>query len=405
MPRPIGRSRIAGVIAGLSLISPLGVDVANAEPAQKAVPAPAPVDMQKRMEIYRKKLAEYTKAWDAYEKVAVPYWKSVTEKRSARRAKRAHSGTVIAEDYVLTQPPVYTGPPKPKNPEEELKPQPREIPVREDFLANAKEHFGFTPQAPETELAYKQAYAKVAAAAGLTKEAAVKIYGFESGGNGGYDVQAGREYDPNAPVISTALGYNQLLTTNSVELLAEAGDAFVAVLERAQSGASEERKAQLRDKIAGLKKMIAFARTVPDDWGAHDKLGRTPKGIGVHAAILDVDIGPLLQTEKLMTSVKFARRSGYTAPLTAAELEMMNLTGDGNGFDMVQMPPELREKVPTSNFFQRGGYERNPVAARNNTVAKLLAATDAKMVQEAQLQGAKDLAAAFDAAAQQFAHP
>ena len=106
-----------------------------------------------------------------------------------------------------------------------------------------------------------------------------------------------------------------------------------------------------------------------------------------------------MQTEKLLTSVKFARKSGYTAPLTAAELEMMNLTGDGNGFDMVQMPQALREKVPTSNFFQRGGYERNPVAAHNNTVSKLLAATDAKMVEEAQLQGGKDLAAAFDAAA------
>ena len=53
--------------------------------------------------------------------------------------------------------------------------------------------------------------------------------------------------------------------------------------------------------------------------------------------------------------------------------------------------------MPTSNFFQRGGYERNPVAARNNTVAKLLAATDATMVKESALQGAKDLAAAFDA--------
>jgi len=275
MSRPIARRRIACALAGLSLLSPPAVALARAEPAQPAAPAPAPVDMQKRMEIYRKKLAEYTKAWDAYEKVAGPYWKSVTEKRSARRAKRAHGGTVTADDYVLTQPPIYDGPPKPKNPEEENKPQPREIPVREDFLANAKEHFGFVPQAPETEVAYKQAYAKIAAAAGLTKEAAVKIYGFESGGNGGYDVQAGREYDPNARVISTALGYNQLLTTNSVELLAEAGDAFVAALEKAQNGASEARKAQLRDKIAGLKRMIAFARTVPDDWGAHDKLGRT----------------------------------------------------------------------------------------------------------------------------------
>jgi hypothetical protein len=63
---------------------------------------------------------------------------------------------------------------------------------------------------------------------------------------------------------------------------------------------------------------------------------------------------------------------------------------------MVTMPAALREKVPTSNFFQRGGYERNPVAARNNTVAKLIAATDAKMVQEAKLSGSRDLAAAFD---------
>jgi hypothetical protein len=39
------------------------------------------------------------------------------------------------------------------------------------------------------------------------------------------------------------------------------------------------------------------------------------------------------------------------APLTAAEHEMMNLTGDGNGIDMVLMAAAMREKVPTSNFF------------------------------------------------------
>ena len=117
--------------------------------------------------------------------------------------------------------------------------------------------------------------------------------------------------------------------------------------------------------------MIRFARSVPDAWGAHGRLAGTAKGMGVHALILDVDVGPLLQTQKLITSVLFARRKGYSAPLTAAELEMMNLTGDGNGFDMVQMRPAMRQKVPTSNFFQQGGDERNPVAIRNNTVAKL----------------------------------
>src|ERR1700732_4456672 len=102
-----------------------------------------------------------------------------------------------------------------------------------------------------------------------------------------------------------------------------------------------------------------------------------PQGLGIHALNLDVDVGPLLQVQKLLDSVIFAKSKGFAAPLTAAELEMMNLTGDGNGLDMVAMPPQMRQRVPTSNFFQRGGYERNPVAGRNDTVAKLIAATDA----------------------------
>lgn len=356
----------------------------------------APVSLKVRIAVYRKKLAEYTKAHDAYEKLAGPYWSAVSEKRSRRRAKMAKGQALDLDDYVAEQPAVYSGPPKPKDPQEEKRPKPREIPDAADFLAHAKEQFGFTPQAPAAEIDYKRAYAKVAAAAGLNKEACVKIYGFESGGNGTYDIQAGREYNPNAKVISTALGYNQLLNTNTVELLAEAGAEFLAALSAMAEGASGERNAQLQDKIAKLKKMIAFSRTVPDDWNEHGKLAGTPKGLGIHALNLDVDVGPLLQTQKLLTSVIFATKKGYTAPLTAAELEMMNLTGDGNGYDMLAMSAELREVVPTSNFFQRGGYERNPVAARNNTVAKLLAATDATMSKESGLQGAKDLAAAFD---------
>jgi hypothetical protein len=59
------------------------------------------------------------------------------------------------------------------------------------------------------------------------------------------------------------------------------------------------------------------------------------------------------------------------------------------------MPQPLREQVPTANFFQRSGYERNPVAIRHNTVAKLLAITDSRMDSNSRLPGAKDLAAAF----------
>src|SRR5205814_8254425 len=114
-------------------------------------------------------------------------------------------------------------------------------------------------------------------------------------------------------------------------------------------------------------------------WSDHEKLADTPKGGELHAMVLDIDVGPHLQTHKLLTSVLFARAKGYMKPLSAAELEMMNLTGDGTGLDMVTMPQAMREQVPTSNFFQRSGYERNPVAIRNNTVAKLLAVTDARM--------------------------
>jgi hypothetical protein len=74
---------------------------------------------------------------------------------------------------------------------------------------------------------------------------------------------------------------------------------------------------------------------------------------------------------------------------------MMNLTGDSTGLDMVTMPPAMRERVPTANFFQRHGYERNPVAIRHDTVAKLLAVTDARMDSNSAKPGARDLAGAF----------
>ena len=74
---------------------------------------------------------------------------------------------------------------------------------------------------------------------------------------------------------------------------------------------------------------------------------------------------------------------------------MMNLTGDGNGYDMVSMPQAMRSQVPTSNFFQRRGYERNPIAGRSKVVEKLIAETDAVMDRESKLQGAKDLSGMF----------
>ena len=298
---------------------------------------------------------------------------------------------------MLAQPPVYTGPKRPVNPEpeEEEPSRPRKaIPLVADFLKAAAEQFQFTPQRPATELEFKRAYARYALASGRTREQAVRVYSFETGGSGNHDMQSGYR-GPGTRAISTAVGYNQLLTTNTVELIAQQGSEFIKALTQKAGTLSGPARNAMDHKIAVLKKMVAFARTVPDDWSAHERLASTPQGWGVHAMVLDVDVGPMLQTHKLLTSVIFARAKGYTRPLGAAELEMMNLTGDGTGFDMVTMPQAMRERVPTSNFFQRGGYERNPVAIRHNTVAKLLAVTDERMDSNSNKPGAKELASAF----------
>ncbi len=347
---------------------------------------------------YRRKLREYQEARAAFERQAEPYWASIAEKRRGRNAKRRERQAITTDDYVLTQPPLYDGPKRPVNPEPDDTP-PRErkpLPVVADFLKAASVHFQFTPQRPASEVEFKRAYGRVALASGLTREQIVRVYAFETGGNGNHDMQSGLSASrPGSRAISTAVGYNQLLTTNSVSLLAEQGHEIVkALAERAAPLSGAARKA-MDHKLAVLKRMVAFTRSVPVQWSEHEKLASTPQGWGVHAMVLDIDVGPLLQTHKLLTSVLFARAKGYTRPLSAAELEMMNLTGDSTGLDMVTMPQTMREQVPTSNFFQRGGYERNPVAIRHNTVAKLLAITDVRMDSNSNLPGARELAGAF----------
>jgi len=343
---------------------------------------------------YRRKLKEYQEARAAFEEQAGPYWTSITEKRRGRNAKRRERQPITLDDYVLTHPPLYTGPKKPVDPEPSERPERKPIPVVADLLKAAAEEFQFAPQRPAAEVDFKRAYARYALASGLTREQAVRVYSFETGGTGSYDVQAGIEHGGKR-AISTAMGYNQLLTTNSVELMAEQGHVFIKDLTAKAATLSGPARKAMDHKLAVLKKMVAFTLTVPDEWAAHEKLANTARGWAVHAMVLDIDIGPMLQTHKLLTSVLFARTKGYNRPLTAAELEMMNLTGDGTGLDMVTMPQAMREQVPTSNFFQRGGYERNPVAIRHNTVAKLLAITDERMDVNSNKPGAKELAAAF----------
>ncbi len=348
---------------------------------------------------YQARLAQYQAARNSYDAQAASYWDAVAAKRRGRNAKRRNHEPIGLEDYVLSQPPIYTGPPRPIDPRAPAPPAPErpEIPVVADFLQNAVEQFGFVPQRPASDLDFKRAYAKAALAAGLTRDQIVGVYVFETGGNGTYNSQAGLvPYRPGARAISPAIGYNQLLSTNSVSLLAEHGGRIAAALRLKANSLGGTPKLVMERKIDALKRMIAFSRSVPDRWSEHDRLAKTTAGgFGIHAAVLDIDIGPLLQVQKLTNSVRFARSKGFSAPLTPAELEIMNLTGDGNGFDIVSMPQDLRTRVPTANFFQQQGYERNPVARRTGVVANLVADIENKMQRGTQAQGARELAASF----------
>ncbi len=350
---------------------------------------------------YRSKLAEYDAAHSAYERQAETYWHAVSQKRRARNAKRRHHETIALKDYVLTQPPVYAGPPRPLSPlpppPKPPTPPPPEIPVEADFLQAARAQWGFVPKRPASDAAFKRAYAKAARAAGLTRAQIVGVYAFETGGRGVYYTQAGLEPPgPGKHAISPAMGYNQLLSTNTVSLFGENGARFLAALELKRASLTGQARAAFERRFAVLKRMIAYCRSLPHSWSGYDAIAkRTAKGWGIHAAVFDIDVGPLLQVQKLLNSVDFARAKGYRKPLTAAELELMNLTGDGNGIDMVMMPQSFREKVPTANFFQPKGYARNPVARRTKVVAGLIAEIQHHMDRNAATPGSRELAAAY----------
>jgi len=389
----LGRHYLLAAVLSIALTA-FAVPWASPASAQNAGSAVGlSPELASAMAQYHRALDEYNKARQSYAAASDAYWNLISEKRQLRNTKRACGEQLSITDYVLVQPPIYTGPPKPQNPLKlELPSRPAYVPLVADFVAAARQEFKFTPRFPQSESEFKHAYAKIALAAGLTRDQIVRIYGFEATGNGNYDVEAGLEYNKHGRAITTALGYNQLLATNSVEILAENGNEFVRQFDT-KSGIFADQQQSLDGKIEILRRMVAFARSVPDAWGQHEILANTPKGLGVHALNLDLDVGPILQTQKLLDSIVFARRKGFSRALTAAELEMMNLTGDGNGFDMVTMPLAWREQVPTANFFRPSGYADNPVAQRNNVVAKLIAATDARMDEEIKKPGARELAA------------
>ena len=340
----------------------------------------------------------HLRARAAHDREAQAYWAAIEEKREGRRRKRAQGVAFTADDYVPEQPPRFAGPALPPDvarivaetrPAEPEKP----MPAVGDFLAAAKQQFGFVPT-PTTDREFMRRYAEEALAAGLTKAQVVRVYALETGGRGTYDMQAG--IDPETRKgrpISSALGYAQLLGANSTSELVKHGDAFFARI-AAMANAPEtqpRRAAVLRNKLVVLKRMHQAAKSVPNDWKSHQAFANTPQGLGIHALNLDADIGPLLQVVKLEGLKAEAERAGRPS-LTGAEIELMNLAGPRTGLEM--MEPVARG-MPTANFFSHGGYWRNSIV-RERTAAQLLAALDERMEMNLKKAGSIEFAQAFD---------
>src|SRR5262245_62697772 len=175
--------RCCGWVLASLLFAPIqGTTAAATERQAASATAPSAAEMAE----YRRKLEEYTAARRKYEAEADAYWSSVAEKRRLRHAKRRNNQETVLADYVLSQPPVYSGPLKPVDPSapiEEVTAR-KYVPVVAGFLQAAASEFNFVPQQPRSELEYKRAYVRNAAAAGLKKEQVVRIYAFESGGAG-----------------------------------------------------------------------------------------------------------------------------------------------------------------------------------------------------------------------------
>jgi hypothetical protein len=340
----------------------------------------------------------YREARGAYEREHRAYWRKVEAKRDARKARRLLGQAFTAEDYIAAFPPKYKGPELPPDIAKivaEVAPPPpeRPLPTVADFLTHAKKQFGFVPKRA-TEREFKQKYAIEALKVGLTKDQVVRVYALETGGLGTYDMQSGiNPVTRQGRPISSALGYAQLLHANSAGELVKHGETFAQRLTTmaAARGTSKERAAELKAKATILRKMLRAARSVPNEWSAHQRFGMTPAGLGIHALNLDADVGPWIQVLKLKSLKDAAARNGHPN-LSGAEIELMNLAGPGTGLEM--MTP-LGRQMPTPNFFSEGGYSRNPVV-RDKTAAELLAALDQRMEVHLKKPGSVEFAQIFD---------
>ncbi len=357
----------------------------------------------------RKTFETFVAARRFYNLTLNEFWDEADEKRAQRRKKRAADQAITAKDYAKGFPPEYTGPKLPadlakrwakfQEAQAERKPPPEPRPGVEDFLAHAREQFGFVPERiPERE--FKRRYAREALRVGLTKEQVVRVYALETSGLGTADMVAGiHPITRKGTPISTAIGYAQLLSANSTSELVKHGPDFIGRLKRmAESARTPEAQKRYQRKAQILTRMLSVAKSVPNEWNRHMALGRTAKGYGIHAINIDGDIGPWLQVLKLEGLKTLAEKKGRPR-LTGAEIELMNLAGPATGLEMMTPAGRL---ATTPNFFERAAYGRNTIV-RGKTGAELLKALDERMDTNEKNEGAIVFSQVFDEIAAEMA--
>lgn len=337
---------------------------------------------------YQEELANYRAAYAAFQRLEDAYWKEIERKKDIRTAKRRAGVAFAREDFVLTQPPKYTGPKRPVDPNApppvKTPPKPSTLPDADELRAAMKELYNWhLPQYPEH--VFKLAFAKEAMRHGVSAEQVVGVYALETGGKGPFDLVSGQVVERNSKCklmkrygrpLSTALGYFQLLNANTSSTLSKNSrlPKELQFSERLRQLANESRggrKKELRAKADIVDRMIrdmnaALARidVAKNNWREFGELGRTKLGYAIHALNLDPDIGPMIQMEKLAFVRRYAIDKGL-GNLDSDRLELLNLVGYPRGVKMLE---RVAYQVPTANFVSAREIRANFAVLGDKTV-------------------------------------
>ncbi len=193
----------------------------------------------------------------------------------------------------------------------------------------------------------------------------------------GHDMQSGlNPIRQGSRAIATAIRLQSLLHSQHDDARCRTGasDSESSDIEKASALSGPQRQGDGSQRLRSSSACRRLCCTVSGKTGARLRsLARRRRPGPSHALALDTDIGPQLQVHKASDRpVNFARARGFDRPLSAAELEMMNLSWRWQRL-RYRRPYRWRcvNRCRRRTSFQRAGYERNPVAICHNTVAKL----------------------------------